>query len=610
MCGLAIEIVRKGPLAPGRLAEALGLLGHRGPDAAGLETVQLDPDGPAVGLAHARLSIVDLDPRSHQPFGRDGLRLVYNGEIYNHADLSRDMALATTGDTEVLFNLLAREGPAALARCNGMWAFGLLDTARRRLVAGRDRYGKKPLFWTGDAERILLASEMGALAALSGARPAARMAEIDRFVAGGWLMPCPSGATHVEGVREVRPGHALEIDLADWRWGERQVVDLDCGDPAAPPDDDGLPGLLADAVRLRLLGERRIGLMLSGGVDSTLILAVLAARGWLDGVTCMTGEAGKSEDAAYARACAAAVGARAVALPLDYGEAGLDLFLDVCRAQEKPFPLIGNALGLHALYRAVAEAGVTVALDGAGADEIFGGYWPRQSGFALRAALAAGDGEWVARARAGGRLPERFARLGREAPPEAFAPAAEGLGEACVARLRPEARARLAAAAAADPLVAHAGTLHEALRRDATEGRMQEWLWQNDRNAMAHGVENRSPFLDYRLAPWMAQPYAAKFDGAFNKPALRALFGLFRPMPSAARADKQGFRWVYSRFMRRNHAALLELIAASRIVSRYVGPGPYLDAARAEPEILLQPLAHRLIALAGLEAVGKLTDAS
>jgi asparagine synthase (glutamine-hydrolysing) len=610
MCGLVIAVARDGQTDTVRLAAAARALDHRGPDARGQRVVRLGPGLPAVGMAHTRLAITDRDPRADQPFGTADHLLAYNGEVYNHAALGRSMPLVTPSDTEVLFNLMVRDGADALARCNGMWALGFLDVPRRRLVLARDRYGKKPLFYLARQDRFLVASELRALLLLAGQLPVARAAAVDSFVAGGWLMPDADGATHLLGVRQVRPGYALELDLAEWRWAERRVATLDCGDPAAPPGDGELPALLADAVRCRLMGQRRIGLMLSGGVDSTLILSILAALDRLDDVVCMTGEAGKSDDAAEARAAARAVGATTEEVAPDYAAAGLAGFLDACRVQEKPFPLIGNVLGLHVLYRAMARHGVAVVLDGAGADEVFGGYWNRYAGFAMRAALQRNDRVWLDGVAGGGALPGRYAQLAADSPPACFAPSAEELPEADLAILSTGGRATVAAAAPADPLVGFGGPLHDALCRDATGGRMQEWLWHNDRNAMAASIENRSPFLDWRLARWMAQGYADKFHGGFNKPALRRAFAHFRPMPSASRAGKQGFRWVYGRFMRHNAAQLAALLRGSRIVGRYVDARSYAGTVQREPETLMRPLAHRLVVLAGLEHVGALADAA
>ncbi|HVL74033.1 MAG TPA: asparagine synthase (glutamine-hydrolyzing) [Beijerinckiaceae bacterium] len=604
MCGV-LTVVSRDPVAAERLEAGLAALRHRGPDGTGTLVVPVETaSGTAsVGMAHARLAIIDPSPQAAQPFRRGDHVLCYNGEIYNHRELAAglDGPLATASDTEVLLRLLAADGPGALARARGMWAFAWLDRARRRLVAARDRYGKKPLFYRVAPGEIVFASEVAGLRAATGRSFPIRDAALATFLAEGWCFPGADGATHLDGVREVRPGHALTLDLDGWTMREEPVAGLW---PEGPADD--LPGRLAAAVQDRLVSDRPLGLLLSGGVDSTLILAVLAATGGLDRVTCFTGEAGKSDDAAYARACVAATGARAVEIPLDYGPASLDHFLAVCRIQDKPFPLIGNVLGMPALYRAIAEHGVRVVLDGTGADEIFGGYWTRQAGFALRDAARAGDAAWLARLRDGGRVPDDLAALSDRDLCEKPLPTPSHPATGARERdwLSPDGADLLAQAPPGDPLVGFAGSLAAALRRDARAGRMQEWLWQNDRNAMAWGVENRSPFLDHRLAAWMETPYSAKFDGAENKRELRALFGRFAALPSAERTEKQGFRWVYGRFLRQNRERLHDLVLSSRTVRRLCRSDRLADDLRADPEACDRPLFHRLLVVAGLDAAG------
>ncbi len=156
--------------------------------------------------------------------------------------------------------------------------------------------------------------------------------------------------------------------------------------------------------------------------------------------------------------------------------------------------------------------------------------------------------------------------------------------------------------ASRDPLFAHQGGLAEALRIDSTAGRMQEWLWQNDRNAMAASVENRSPFLDYRLAAWLDTPYRAKFGGPWNKRELRQLFDRFTPLPTAQRRDKQGFRWAFDHFFRNNLDAVLAMLTGAAATRRFVDAGVFADAVRSGRVGLDSHLLHRLTVLAGLEA--------
>jgi asparagine synthase (glutamine-hydrolysing) len=488
-----------------------------------------------------------------------------------------------------------------LQNANGMWAFCWLDQANRRLVAGRDRYGKKPLFYAMTDDAIHLASEPAALAALMGRSMAMRPAALDSFMADGWLFPDPSGETHLDGIREVRPGYSMSLDLETWMLEERHAFSFPMtdGQPKDSLTADALAPLLADAVEARLVSDRKVGLFLSGGVDSSLILSVLAARGLTQDVICITGDAGKSDDARYARACVEQLGIEALNVPLPYGSLGLDQFLAVCKVQAKPFPLIGNVLGMHALYKAVAQHDIRVVLDGSGADEIFGGYWHRYFAYALRDAEAAGDRGWIEAIRPS--MPRSFRHQNSS---NGWMPEREVLPDHDLDELAPDIRSVLAGTLPHDPMLEFQGTLNETLIRDATAGRMQEWLWQNDRNAMASSVENRSPFLDYRLMAWTATPYHAKFNGVWNKRELRDLFQRFVPLPTAERKDKQGFRWSYSQFFRQNLEPVLAMIAGSAMACRYIDPGRFADGVRSGRVSHDSRLLHRLTVIAGLEVTG------
>ncbi len=605
MCGFAVSIQRHGRVDRNRLQEALRLLGHRGPDASGLEIAQIKgANGEAIaeaGIAHARLSILDLDPRSNQPFRIGENLLAYNGEIYNYRALATGMDLATTGDTEVFLRLLMRGDGNALRDANGMWAFCWLDQANRRLVAGRDRYGKKPLFYAMEDDAIYFASEPAALAALMGRPMAMRPATLDSFIADGWLFPDPSGETHLEGIRDVRPGYSMSLNLETWALEEQYAFSfpVNNGQPKDNLTADALAPLLADAVEARLVSDRKVGLFLSGGVDSSLILSVLAARGLTQDVVCITGDAGKSDDARYAKMCIEQLGIEALNVPLPYGSLGLEQFLAVCKAQAKPFPLIGNVLGMHALYKAVAEHDIRVVLDGSGADEIFGGYWHRYFAYALRDAEMAGDRAWIEAVRPS--MPRSFRH---QDGGNGWIPEREILPDLDLAELNRDMRATLLATPSHDPMLGFEGTLGEALIRDATAGRMQEWLWQNDRNAMASSIENRSPFLDYRLMAWATTPYHAKFNGVWNKHELRNLFLRFVHLPTAERTDKQGFRWSYSQFFKQNLEPVLAMIAGSVMACRYIEPGRFADGVRSGRVSHDSKLLHRLTVVAGLEATG------
>lgn len=619
MCGLFLVVERARAISTQRARQATAALRHRGPDGIGeysFEGSYPTSDGPvrvSGFVGHTRLSILDPSSLSSQPFRRGAHTLAYNGEIYNfralREDLSRDgCRFETDGDTEVLLSLLTQTGVDALNRANGMWAFCLLNEATGELTAARDRYGKKPLFYYADANTFCMASEIGPILNYLGRQPGFVQADLDVYLRDGWLFPHADGATHIQGIRQVVAGGVLSFNLAHWTLVERRYFDLAAYASSTPHDSAALADLVRDAVLARLVADRRVGLLLSGGVDSSLILSVLHAEGLTDQVTCFTGDAGKSEDATYARLCIEQLGIRAVNVPLDYGSTGMESFLQVCRHQEKPFPFIGNALAMPQLYAQIASHDVPVVLDGTGGDEIFAGYWDRYYRFALKQALAEGNDAWVAESLAANADDPKARAITQQALHEAQSADGKNGRVHGVKRAQEDPpdldvfmKPAVTQGYAQDPLENFDGSLAQALVSDAAHGRLHEWLWQNDRNAMMSGIENRSPLLDYRLAPYMHSGYRQKFVGPWNKHELRSLFPAFVPLPTQWRRDKQGFRWVYSRFLRSNRAQVLELIASSRILPERVDVGRLLDLARKDDAYLGCSLLHRMLCVAGLE---------
>jgi asparagine synthase (glutamine-hydrolysing) len=619
MCGLFFVVERARAVGTTRARQAIAALRHRGPDGIGeyaFERSYQGSDGTvAVSgfVGHTRLSILDPSTLSSQPFRRGAHTLAYNGEIYNfralREELSRDgCRFETDGDTEVLMALLARQGADGLNRANGMWAFCLLDENAGLVTAARDRYGKKPLFYYSDASTLCMASEISPILAYLGRAPEFVQTDLDSFLRDGWLFPHANGDTHLRGIRQVVAGGVLTFDLANWNLQEHRYFDLAQYASSAPHDAANLAVLVQDAVLARLVADRKVGLLLSGGVDSSLILSVLHSQGLSDNVTCFTGDAGKSDDASYARMCIEQLGIRAVNVPLDYSATSMDAFLQVCRHQEKPFPFIGNALAMPQLYAQIASHDVPVVLDGTGGDEIFAGYWDRYYRFALAQALAAGDDRWIAESIAANADDPKLRAITHQALRNAQSTSGHGARPQGITRsledpldLDSFVEPAVRQAPCQDVLQGFAGSLAQALVADAAQGRLHEWLWQNDRNAMMSGIENRSPLLDYRLAPYMQSSYREKFVGGWNKHELRLLFPAFVQLPTQWRRDKQGFRWVYGRFLRSNRAKVLELIDSSRILPERVQVLRLLDAARKDDAYLGCGLLHRMLCVAGLE---------
>jgi asparagine synthase (glutamine-hydrolysing) len=278
MCGIAgiLCLDPRKRVDAARLRRMRDSLAHRGPDGAGLFL-----DGP-IGLGHRRLSIIDL-ALGHQPMANEdgSVRIVFNGEIYNHQELrpgleAKGHRYTTRSDTETILHLYEEEGEACVEKLQGMFAFAVWDLRRGRLLLARDRLGIKPLYFAFEKGELLFASEVKALLA-AGMKSSLNEEALPEFLATGFVS---GGETLFAGVRQLRPGHTFTWSVNEGA-SERRYFRV----PPPPPGPD--PGFsvrareveerLDAAVRSHLMSDVPLGIFLSGGLDSSGILA-LAAR--------------------------------------------------------------------------------------------------------------------------------------------------------------------------------------------------------------------------------------------------------------------------------------------------------------------------------------------
>jgi asparagine synthase (glutamine-hydrolysing) len=548
MCGIVAMLSPSSPVEGQAIRRAIASLHHRGPDGVG---VWIDPTG-RVGLGHARLSIIDLAGGAQPLASEDGsVRAVVNGELYDferqRAELeARGHRFRTGSDSEVLVHLYEEHGVRCVDHLRGEVAFVLWDAHSHLLLAGRDRFGIKPLYYWDDGERLILASEAKALFS-AGVRAAW---DTESFHLAASVGGPAQDRTLFAGVRQLPPGHYL---LATPR--HRNVVrywDFDFPRADAPPDmrSDAdhaaeLRAELDEAVRLRLRADVPVAIYLSGGLDSCSLLG-LASRSATTPPRAFTiaFEHPAYDELAIAREMAAHAGAELTPVPVSE----TDLADDFGRAVLHAETLMNNTNGVakFRLSRAVRDAGFKVVLTGEGSDEILAGY-PHFRRDMLLQSRGAQDPRVTERRLV--ELSEQNAISRGILMPDGeglslrsvrtllggFAPTWMEAMSTAAAKMRGLlSRDLLAAFGQRDAYALFAGTL-DARQLEGRDGVHQaQYLWAKsvlpnfilcvlgDRMEMAHSVEGRVPFLDHHVAERAVRlPVDQKIRGTVEKYVLR-----------------------------------------------------------------------------------------
>lgn len=552
MCGINFLCDPSLPLddVTRRLSDGLARLRHRGPDDQGMWT------GAGAALGHRRLSIVDL-AGSRQPMTDPDGRFVlsFNGEIYNYRPLRQELAgrwqFQTSGDTEVLLAGLLLDGVAFLSRMEGMWAFVLWDARERRLLAARDRFGKKPLFYRAAGARFLAASELPALRAMDVAEWHEDLDGTADFLRYGYFLP---GRTAYREVSEVRPGEVLR-----WSAEEGTATETWWSVPAHEPpieDERELRRALREAfftsLQRRLVADVEVGAFLSGGIDSSLIVSTLVREFGLRPKLFTMGFVDESfDERSFARRLAGELGVPITEGVLDRFDPQ-ELLVLIDRHVGQPFGDV--SLLPTAKISELAARSVKVVLSGDGGDELFGGY-ERYLGRAMSDRYRQLPGWLRAPIRAAiRRVPEPTAHHSRSLMKKArlFIDSVDRL-EGGGAYVAPEILSAAETSSLA-PALAHRGhafrdaldidgepPVRQMMLRDLLVYLPQDILQKVDRASMAHSIEARAPFLDSRLAGLaVAQPLARHRRGLRGKALLRGAFADLLP-DWLWRRRKQGF---------------------------------------------------------------------
>jgi asparagine synthase (glutamine-hydrolysing) len=572
MCGIAGVVNFEEPLGDvSALTRSLdAALAHRGPDGAGSWTAP--GTVPGVLLVHRRLAIIDPGPGGAQPASTpDGRHhIVFNGEIYNYRALrsaleSRGERFSTASDTEVLLRLVACEGPGALARVRGMFAFACWDAVNRSLLVARDRFGIKPLYVAANARMLAFASELGALRTAGLAGRDVSTAGVLAFLEWGSV---PPPLTWMRGVEMLPPG-----TWARWTAGVSTPTRGVFADVRNVYVDDrrALDGAgfraevaeaLRDSVRAHLVADVPVGVFLSGGIDSGAIVSCATSVGASNLQTFTIGVDDESSESERARLVAEMFGTTHRELTVSSADIARDLPAVLRRLDQ---PTI-DAVNSYYVSRAVASTGIKAVLSGAGGDEVFGGYpsftrLPR----AMAAKRLAGV-LWPAVGPLGQIvLPERLRARWRH-----FASTNGSLIEAYRTQrgfLLPDEVQAMAGPALRDT---HWRDANDAVRETervlldplsrvetpaASVARLESRMYLGvqllrdlDVMSMTHGLEVRVPFVDQELIPHV-WPRLGRYPSLMHRKRLLQA-SIERPLPpDVVRHPKQGFTLPFARWM-------------------------------------------------------------
>ena len=590
MCGFCGVMTLDGsPVEVGTLRRMTATLTHRGPDGEGWYCSP-QTEGVQVGLGHRRLKVIDLTEASAQPMANDDqtLWLVFNGEIYNFRELRASLEMQgvrfrTSSDTEVILRLYEAEGERCLSQLDGMFALAIWDARRRWLLLARDRVGKKPLFYHASRTLFAFASEAKALFQHERIAPDIDTASLPAFFLYGYV---PTPGTVYRHLQQLPPGHWLRVDhrgevRLESYWDFAVASRSDGPPPSTVEAASRVRELLTAAVRKRLVADVPLGAFLSGGLDSSIIVALMAQCTDQPVRTFSIGFAGdpRFNETAYARAVSKHFNTTHTEFVVD--PSAVELVERLVWHHDGPFA-DSSAIPTYLLAR-LTRSHVTVALNGDGGDEVFAGYL-RFSAALLSERIPL----WMrhAAARCLSRLPEWGAHRSVFRNLQKFAgsaslPFVERFCRwTCVfyedlPQLLPDWQDR---GATPEPLSliephlqgsAGASPLSRLLYLNLKTYLLDDLLVKMDRSTMAHGLEARSPFLDRDLMEYvLALPDSMKLQWGRTKVILRDAFRDVLPA-AILRRGKMGFgvplrTWLKGELRAYVHDLLLASDARSR----------------------------------------------
>jgi asparagine synthase (glutamine-hydrolysing) len=551
MCGFLLSVAPQ-PVPAQQFQAALDSIQHRGPDAEGIWS------SGGLRMGHRRLAIIDLSRDGNQPMidADNGVVITFNGEIYNYIELretlrARGHVFRTQSDTEVLLKAWAEWRFDMASHLNGMWAFAIWEPNTRTLFASRDRFGVKPLYYATVGDHICMASEPKALITLEPTLAEVNTTALyDLFMSSRGIL---GAQTFYRNVKSLSPGHNLIGTLNDngklqmdaprcyWSYPEPEDITVSTADSAQQ-----FEALFEDAVKLRLRSDVPVGITLSGGIDSTAVLAA-SARSSANKLNCFTSVYSATErgEENWAKLAAGVEGN-----PLFSIVAGYDNWIETLKSivWHLDGPSQSSAVFPHwTVAKAARAQNVPVLLEGQGADELLAGYaqyMPYQSrrllkNIALGRSNIADMKTHLASANAtfGFTSSALWHLRSLSEPTYKWMQAAFGHGKLFASGTMPSRGYDMPP----PKTQRRRGSVYTKLLSDHMRDSLPSLLQYGDAMTMAHGIENRLPFMDYRLVEWVFRSQPPLIVEGDTKWPVRQYLKKRGYNDIAARRDKQGY---------------------------------------------------------------------
>jgi asparagine synthase (glutamine-hydrolysing) len=555
MCGF-FTVISKGKIDEKQFSLSLNKINHRGPDNQKIKFYKIDKINFALGFN--RLSIQDPIERSDQPFSLDNQKiLMFNGEIYNFNDLIKknNLKTLTRSDTEVFYKILCEKNTNSFEELNGMWAITFFDFINKKVILSRDRYGQKPLYYFLDNNILIISSSPQSINYYLGSVLNFNKKTVTEYMEFGFNY---NNKSLFNKITKVENSSFELFDFNKWKFTKKEKYFNHSDIVHNQNSLTNLKNDLSAAVNRTLISDRPVGLLLSGGIDSQMILrlAEQSDKNFNINYYCMYHD---ESDLDY-------VNTKLVADQLklnvnfikDPGKMSLSKFKEICKFQHNLFPLIGSVVSSNQIYEKISQTNTKVVLDGCGADEIFAGYDYRYFFPFLRQLFR--DEKYI-----------KFIKELKQVNKQYYVFYLKDLIKSIFPYLKKFRKKNKYLKENIiennDPIFKKKFAFNELLKIESFEGRLGLYLSHLDENSMMYGLENRSPFLDKEIIKYLNSNYEDKiFNGSYKDELKNVLRSFDLPKNFITNKKKGLSSTSLNNFFDTNKTSLTDQIMDSQII--------------------------------------------